>query len=70
MSLGVYFKRKNRFLSNIKLMVGNGQRVRFWEDCWIKEVALCDLFPRLHRLSRGRDCSIASMCKYYIMQWS
>ena len=51
-------------------MVGNGQRVRFWEDCWIKEVALCDLFPRLHRLSRGRDCSIASMCKYYIMQWS
>ena len=67
MSLGVYFKSKNIFfVSNIKLLVGNGQRVRFWEDCWIKKVALCDLFPRLYRLSRGRECSIASMFKYSI----
>lgn len=63
-------KGKTDFLSNIKLMVGNGQRVRFWEDRWIREAALCDLFPRLYRLSQGRECSIASMFKNSVMQWS
>ena len=63
-------KRKTDYLSKTKLIVGNGQRVRFWGDCWIREAALCDLFPRLYSLSQGRECSIASLFKYSVMQWS
>ena len=45
-------------------------KINFWEDCWIKEVALCDLFSRLYRLFWGHECATPSMYKYSIVQWS
>ncbi|CAL2262014.1 unnamed protein product [Prunus armeniaca] len=38
--------------------VGNGNRVRFWEDSWVKEGLLKDSFPRLFALSSKQSLSI------------
>ncbi|KAL6190796.1 hypothetical protein ACLB2K_037190 [Fragaria x ananassa] len=34
------------------IVVGNGKRVRFWEDSWLEDQPLSFCFPRLFRLSR------------------
>ena len=41
--------------------VGNGSRIRFWEDVWCNDVALCNRFADLYRISRARNSSIADM---------
>ena len=38
--------------------VGNGNRVRFWEDRWVREGLLKDSFPRLFALSSKHSLSI------------
>ena len=30
-------KTRAGFLSNIKLVIGGGQKIRFWEDVWVGE---------------------------------
>ncbi|BBG97084.1 Restriction endonuclease, type II-like superfamily protein [Prunus dulcis] len=37
--------------------VGNGEKIRFWEDLWLKEGILKDLFPSLSSLSRRKSKS-------------
>lgn len=39
------------FLQCCRFVVGKDDRIRFWEDPWVKEGILRDLFPRLTRLS-------------------
>jgi hypothetical protein len=33
------------FANNISRVIGNGQSTRFWLDCWMGNVPLCDRFP-------------------------
>ena len=39
------------FLKNAKLKLGDGQRVRFWEDAWVERAQFKFKFPNLFRLS-------------------
>ena len=41
--------------------MGNGSRIRFWEDIWCNDVALCNRFPDLYRFSMAKNFSIADM---------
>lgn len=41
------------------LVVGNGKRVRFWEDSWVNEGVLKNLFPRLFAVSTKQLLSIS-----------
>ena len=41
--------------------MGDGSRIRFWEDVWCNDVALCNRFADLYRISRARNSSIADM---------
>ena len=41
--------------------MGNGSRIRFWEDVWCTEVAFCNRFPDLYRISRAKNSSIAGL---------
>ena len=43
------------------LKVGNGSRIRFWEDAWCIDVALCNRFADLYRISTAKNFSIADM---------
>jgi hypothetical protein len=43
-----------------KFQVGNGQKIRFWEDCWIEE-PLCSAFPNLYQLTENKMNSVAEI---------
>jgi hypothetical protein len=48
----------NDFSCKLKFVVGNGARIRFWEDCWIDPTPLCLRFPRLYRLCFSQSALI------------
>ncbi|KAM0963163.1 hypothetical protein ACFX2A_022668 [Malus domestica] len=48
------------FLHCCKFEVGNGERVRFWEDGWLDGGPLKEQFPRLFLLSRKHNQNISS----------
>lgn len=45
----------------ISWIVGNGKRVRFWMDVWLHSCSLRVSFPRLFRICRQQEASIAEM---------
>ena len=60
-------KGYNSFLQCCRFSVGNGEKIRFWEDLWLKEGILKDLFPRLSSLSRRKNQSIACFANNHVM---
>ena len=38
---------------NCVFSIGDGSRVRFWEDTWCGESPLCDIFPNLYIVLKG-----------------
>ncbi|KAM1157902.1 hypothetical protein ACFX1X_028768 [Malus domestica] len=50
----------HQFLGCCKFEVGNGERVRFWEDGWLAGGPLKEQFPRLFLLSRKHNHNISS----------
>ncbi|XP_009335445.1 uncharacterized protein LOC103928158 [Pyrus x bretschneideri] len=48
------------FLQCCKFEVGNGERVRFWEDGWLEGGPLKEQYPRLFLLSRMHNQNISS----------
>lgn len=49
------------FLQHLKLIVGNGAKIRFWEDHWTQNRSLMKLFPSLYRLSSQQNALIINM---------
>ena len=45
----------------VSFKVGNGRRIRFWEDVWWGEEAFYVRFPNLYRLSLAQNCNIAEL---------
>ncbi|KAI5317051.1 hypothetical protein L3X38_036758 [Prunus dulcis] len=52
-------KGYNSFLQCCRFSFGNREKIRFWEDYWLKEGLLKNLFPRLFSLSRKKNLSIS-----------
>ncbi|XP_028075237.1 uncharacterized protein LOC114277538 [Camellia sinensis] len=46
------------FLDNLHIKVGNGCRVRFWQDKWCGGCCLKEGFPRLYSLSTAKNGSL------------
>ena len=44
-----------------KLMLGNGGRIRFWEDKWNGENPLCNLFPTLYAITTSKGKMIGEV---------
>ena len=53
------------FVQNIRLVVGKGDTIRFWEDIWVGVCPLKESFPRIFHLSNNRKMSIHS-----VVSWS
>ena len=49
------------FLHNLKLSLGNGTKIRFWEDQCVGHFTLKDKFPSLFRLSTQQSALISFM---------
>jgi exonuclease III len=41
--------------------MGNGMRIRFWEDVWLEDSPLCSKFPRLFALSLQKEVCVGNM---------
>ena len=42
-------------LNNVSFSVGDGRRVRFWQDIWCGSTPLCEAFPSLFDLAGSKD---------------
>jgi hypothetical protein len=45
--------------SHTRFELGDGSRIRFWEDVWCGELALKEAFPILDNLAHVKDVSVA-----------
>ena len=44
-----------------KLVLGNGDRIRFWEDKWNGENPLCNLFATLYAITASKGKMIGEV---------
>lgn len=58
--------------NNIGWKVGNGERVRFWQENWIGEGPLGEKFPRLCSVAVNKDSLVANMGRWEgeVWRWS
>jgi hypothetical protein len=48
------------FRSHTRLILGNGSRIRFWDDVWCGEMPLKEAFPVLYDIARDKDANVAN----------
>jgi uncharacterized protein YjlB len=41
--------------------MGNGTQIRFWKDCWLGSVPLCEKLPRLFSISMQKEETVARL---------
>ena len=49
------------FSSHILYDIGDGSRVKFWQDRWCGETSLAVRYPALFRFCRNKDASVAEL---------
>jgi len=47
------------FCSYTRLILGNGSRIRFWDDVWCGEMSLKEAFPVLYDIACVKDALVA-----------
>ncbi|KAL4590695.1 hypothetical protein LXL04_003636 [Taraxacum kok-saghyz] len=50
----------------------NGRKTQFWEDSWLLEKPLREVYPRLYNLEINKNCLVADRCLYnncFRWQW-
>ncbi|KAL6327159.1 hypothetical protein AAG906_015198 [Vitis piasezkii] len=59
------------FSPYIRLVVGNGERIRFWEDLWRGNQPLCSQFPGLYRVVYVKNLTISVVLgNSYPLSWN
>ncbi|GKC44824.1 RNA-directed DNA polymerase, eukaryota, reverse transcriptase zinc-binding domain protein [Tanacetum coccineum] len=48
------------FLSHMKKKVGNGMYTSFWEELWLSNIPLMNVFPRLYTLENNKQVTVAA----------
>ena len=51
------------FSKFIRYDVGDGSRVKFWDDVWCRDCPLKEVFPDLYNISRSRDASVSEVMR-------
>ena len=51
------------FSRHILYDIGDGSRVKFWQDCWCGETPLVVSYPNLFRFCRNKEASVAELMK-------
>jgi hypothetical protein len=48
------------FCSHIRFELGNGSKIRFWDDVWCGEMTIKEAFPVLYGIAREKDAFVAA----------
>ena len=51
--------------SNMASIVGNGRRVRFWNDMWCDDATLCIFFPSLFTISLFKEAWLEDVWNHF-----
>ncbi|KAJ9680549.1 hypothetical protein PVL29_019768 [Vitis rotundifolia] len=55
----------------VRLVVGNGERIRFWEDLWRGNQTLCSQFADLYRVTSVKNLSVSDVLgNSYPLSWN
>ena len=54
-------KEAQQLKQKCKLMLGDGSRIRFWEDRWCGENPLCVSFPTLYVVATSKGTTIGEV---------
>uniref|UniRef100_A0A7N2LQI9 Prefoldin subunit 6 n=1 Tax=Quercus lobata TaxID=97700 RepID=A0A7N2LQI9_QUELO len=52
------------FSRHILYDIGDGSRVKFWQDCWCGETSLAVCYPKLFRFCRDQEVNVAEIMKF------
>ena len=52
------------FSRHILYDIGDGSRVKFWQDRWCGETSLAVSYPELFRFCKDKEASVAALMKY------
>lgn len=44
-----------QFKENLRWKAGRGNKIRFWKDAWIDNVALLNRFPRIYSIVQAQN---------------
>ena len=58
-------KETTQLKQNCAFELGNGSRVRFWEDAWCDETPLCLSFPSLFEVTRSKGAKVMEFWEGY-----
>lgn len=58
------------FSSFLSFRLGDGQRIRFWEDKWVGNVPLLEACPRLFRLSSLHNTPVCQFYSFLNRSWN
>ena len=54
-------KMKDEFFERGSFSIGNGEKVRFWEDTWLGDKPLSSQYPSLYRIAHRKEVTVASV---------
>ncbi|XP_038704713.1 uncharacterized protein LOC120000656 [Tripterygium wilfordii] len=57
------------FQEGIGFGIGNGSGIKFWQDRWVANRPLCEIFERLFRISLQKACKIEEMGYWSNNRW-
>ena len=60
------------FSSHTRFNLGDGSKIKFWDDVWCKEASLKEAFPGLYNIASAKDASIANNMDFMggTIQWN
>jgi len=59
-----------KIVKHLRLKLGSGEKIKFWEDPWLEEGILKELFPQIFAVSSQQNSNIAGMGWFEGHRWT
>lgn len=66
---GAYPSLTGWFSNAVRRKLQNGTSTLFWQDTWLSNATLKEMFPRLFLITREQNCTVADMRQWHGNVW-